>query len=567
MKGTLPAVLAMVRFRGTQHSLRLLLRFILLLLLIIVFYSSSFHLLMRWEGQSHSILSGFYWTITTMTTLGFGDIVFKSDLGRLFSMAVMLSGVVFLLVMLPFTFIQFFYAPFMDAQLAARAPRKAPPGTERHVILTHCDPITRNLIRKLTQYRYQYVLLTPDTEQALQLYDEGYHVVVGDLDNPETYRNIYADRAALVATTATDELNTNVAFTVRGLCEKVPIIATADVEASVDILERAGASHVLQVHDMTGRFLARRTHAGKSVAHVVGRFEQLVIAEATAAGTPLVGKTLASSHLRESAGVTVVGLWERGRFETARPDSKIDEHSVLLIAGSESQIEHFNRDFAVHHEVDSPVLVIGAGRVGRATVKALREQGVSYRILDKKPELLRGIEHAVEGDAAKLEDLEKAGIQKAPTVIITTHEDDINIYLTIYCRQLRPDIQILTRCTRERNIATLHRAGSDFVVSFASMGGNTIFNLLKRSDILMVAEGLSVFRVPTPSNLQGKSLVESEIRKKTGCSVIAVQRGKELEINPDPTRSLAPESELILIGGVEGQTEFLKNYHKKKKKN
>ncbi len=46
-----------------------------------------------------------------MSTLGFGDITFHSDLGRLFSIVVLFSGIVFLLVMLPFTFIQFFTPP------------------------------------------------------------------------------------------------------------------------------------------------------------------------------------------------------------------------------------------------------------------------------------------------------------------------------------------------------------------------------------------------------------------------------------------------------------------------
>ena len=54
------------------------------------------------EGEQHSWITGFYWTLVVMTTLGFGDITFTSDVGRLFSILVLLSGVVLLLVMLPF---------------------------------------------------------------------------------------------------------------------------------------------------------------------------------------------------------------------------------------------------------------------------------------------------------------------------------------------------------------------------------------------------------------------------------------------------------------------------------
>ena len=76
-----------------------------------------------------------------MTTLGFGDITFTSDIGRLFSILVLLSGVVLLLVMLPFMFISLFYAPWLEARVRLRAPREVPEGTEGHVILTEYDPI------------------------------------------------------------------------------------------------------------------------------------------------------------------------------------------------------------------------------------------------------------------------------------------------------------------------------------------------------------------------------------------------------------------------------------------
>jgi hypothetical protein len=59
---------------------------------------------MEYEGRQFSWITGFYWTLTVMSTLGFGDITFASDLGFVFSMIVLLSGIVFLLIMLPFRF-------------------------------------------------------------------------------------------------------------------------------------------------------------------------------------------------------------------------------------------------------------------------------------------------------------------------------------------------------------------------------------------------------------------------------------------------------------------------------
>ena len=91
----------------TRTNLKALFKYFVFLIVLITAFAVLFHLIMaRVEGQQHSWITGFYWTLVVMTTLGFGDITFTSDIGRLFSMVVLVSGVVFLLVMLPFLFIR-----------------------------------------------------------------------------------------------------------------------------------------------------------------------------------------------------------------------------------------------------------------------------------------------------------------------------------------------------------------------------------------------------------------------------------------------------------------------------
>ena len=148
------------------------------------------------EGQSHSWATSFYWTFVVMSTLGFGDITFQSDLGRIFSVIVLLSGTIFLLVLLPFTFIQFFFLPWMEAREAARAPTSVNAKTRDHVILTKLDSIERALIRMLEQSHINYVVLVDELVDALSLHDQGFRVMVGPFDDPETYRLAGVDRAS-----------------------------------------------------------------------------------------------------------------------------------------------------------------------------------------------------------------------------------------------------------------------------------------------------------------------------------------------------------------------------------
>lgn len=553
---------SLLRHRPSRLSILNLLRFLLLVTGLVTIYSVIFHYIMDYEGQSHSWVTGFYWTLTVMSTLGFGDITFQSDLGRAFSSIVLLSGIVFLLILLPFTFIEFFYAPWMRLQNEKRAPSSLPARTAGHVILTALDPVTSNLIKKLTQYQYNYVILVSDLNEALRLHDLGYNVVRGDLDSPETYRRIAADRARLVATTANDMLNTNIAYTVREISESVPIMATANFRASVDILELAGSNHVLQLGEMLGQALARRVSGGDTLAHVIGQFDELLFAEAPVGQTELAGKTVRESQLREQVGVTILGVWERGMFANAGPDTPLSSGTVLVLVGRAADIARYNQLYYHNKANKEPVVIIGGGRVGRATGRALMDRGLDYRIVERAPERIRANnkERYILGDAAELTVLKKAGIMETGSVVISTHDDDTNIYLTIYCRRLRPNVRIVSRATLERNVATLHRAGADFVMSYASMGANAIITLLDRSDVLMVAEGLDVFRVPTPESLAGRTLAEAGIRHKTGCTVVAWQENGAMLLNPDPHQPIPAAAELILIGTVAAERQFLQRY-------
>lgn len=560
MKFLTAQLMSLMSDRSSRVKLVILARFILVLIALVSLFSLSFHYIMSYEGRSYSWVTGIYWTLTVMSTLGFGDITFHSDVGKLFSLLVLMSGIVFLLILLPFTFIEFFYAPWIKAHNAARAPTKLIESTRGHVIITHFDGVTRTLIAKLKQYKHPYVLLVPELTEALNLHDQGYKVMLGDLDSPKTYELALADKAVMVIATASDQVNANVASTVREVSDNVPIVATANVPASLDILELAGCTQVLELCEMMGRGLARRVFDGKQLAHPIGRFGDVIIAEAMVRDTSLVGKKLRDSNLRALTGINVLGSWERGAFQTVSPDMDITAKTILVVAGSEEQIKHYNEMFQSHQAIDAPIVIIGGGRVGRATARAIKARGLDYRIVEKSPDLIRDPDKYVLGDGANLEILEEAGVRRAPVVIITTHDDDMNIYLTIFCRKLRPDVEILSRSNLERNVATLHRVGSDFVLSYAAIGANTMINLLGRMNILMMTEGLDIFEVRVPPQMVGKSVAECDIQKKTGCTVVALRVAEQSEVMLDPYMELPVNGRLILIAAPEAEQRFLKQF-------
>jgi voltage-gated potassium channel len=557
---SLGLILSLLTATARQRNVRLLVGLLTLFVALVTMYSVVFHILMDREGQSHSWPTSVYWTLVTMTTLGFGDITFTSDAGRVFSVVVLLSGSLFLLVLLPFTFIQFVFIPWMSRREQARAPRELPPETRDHLVFTGLGPIEDALIRRAERAGVAYVVMVGDLEEALRLHDRGYAVMVGDLDDPKAYRAARADQAGMVAATRTDTTNANITFTVREMSDVVPIVATASKSASVDILELAGADVVLQLGDMLGDAMAARTLAPDGLSHSIGEFAGMQIAQARVAGTDLVGKSLAEAGLRSRLGVGIIGVWEHGEFEIAGPETQLGEGSVLILAAEPDAIERYDRAYGTGSTDAERVVVIGGGRVGRAAARSVIAHGGRAVIVEQRSERIRDPELYVLGDAADLDVLVNAGVREATAVLITTHDDDVNIYLALYIRRLRPDVRIVGRANLDRNVSTLYRAGADDVLSYAATGAAAIWNHFSANDTLLVAEGLNVFQVDVPPSLVGTTLAKSGIRRATGCNVVAIEQGGVVHANPNGTMPLTADAHLVLIADAEGEARFAERH-------
>jgi Trk K+ transport system NAD-binding subunit len=516
--------------------------------------------MMLLEGQRHTWITGFYWTLTVMSTLGFGDITFHTDLGRIFSIVVLLSGIVLLLIVLPFAFIRFFYAPWLEAQLRLRAPRELRADVRGHVVICHYDEIARGLIERLRDHGIPYCVIEPDAAKAAELKADGVQVVMGEFDGSATYEAVRVAQARLVVANLGDAVNTNITLTVREKAGDVPVAAFAEDKDSVDVLELSGATHVLDLKHRLGQHLATRVTVGTAQAHRVGRFKELVIAEFPIHNTPLAGRKVAESNLRKLTGLNIVAYSERGRLLPARADTVLSDYSVAVVVGTDAQVDSLDALFVIYEPNENPVLVIGGGKVGRAVTRALRQREVPVHVVERDPALrtlLSGIATRVfSGDAADLDVVMEAGLSKAPSVVLTTNDDATNIFLAVYCRRLNPHARIVSRITHERNLEAIHRAGAEFVLSYSTLGVTSLLSLVQGRELVLVGEGVDLFVEAVPDSLARRTLAETELGTRTGLNVVALQKPDGPAVNPVGDTVLEADQQLVMLGTAEQLAQF-----------
>jgi voltage-gated potassium channel len=202
-------------------------------------------------------------------------------------------------------------------------------------------------------------------------------------------------------------------------------------------------------------------------------------------------------------------------------------------------------------------IVCGFGRIGKEICKILLEHHRPFVVIEKQAEEIKVIEElqylVLHGEAADDEVLLNAGIDRAKGLVSVVASDADNLYITLTARELNSQLYIMTRSSGARGVQTkLKRAGASKVISPYSIGARRMAHLIVRPtvtdflDLTMRAGELDLImeelQVGPDSHLNGKNLIESEIRKKFDVIVVAIKR-------QDGTMLFNPKSETRIMAG------------------
>ncbi len=565
MKSIAAELAYFLRGRAKQNLKYLFLYCAFLVGMILVYAVLFRYLMLHLEGRDFSLIAGIYWAITVMTTLGFGDITFHTDTGYIFAAVVTVSGVVFLLIILPFGLISLFLAPWIEHRLRYRPTIELPRETAGHVLIFGIDAVTRTLIRRLQASHIPFVVVTPDNSEALRLEEEeGIRVVWGSPTDPQVLGGLRVAAARYVIANLSDPENVNLCLSLRAQCD-TPIAALVSEAAHGELVRLAGANQVIPLHKILGRYLATHATTQGAMAHLLDSFGSLQIAEIPVHGTPFSGQTLAEAQVRQRTGLAVIGLWERGLFTTPTADSLLDDEALMVLAGTREQLDALEK-LTGEQPADDLVFILGHGRIGCAAATFLDRKPVPFILVDREENPACDEHVPIYGDATGRLVLKQAGIERARGLIVTTNDDSTNIFLTLASRHTQPHIRIVARANHDENVPQLYAAGADFVVSNASVGANILLNIIESKASAFLTEGINVFRRSLPARLAGQTIAASQIRPKTGCSIVALEPpgGGEPAVVPPPETVLAEGMGLILIGSPEQEEHFSRLFPKAK---
>jgi Trk K+ transport system NAD-binding subunit len=323
--------------------------------------------------------------------------------------------------------------------------------------------------------------------------------------------------------------------------------------------ELAGADIVLSPRPLLGERLAEVISTGVTteIGDGIEIGEDFEIAELLVHhGSPLAGTTLAESNLRERAGINVIGAWFRGDFETpVDPDTVLQGGTVLLLTGRAGQIQALERlpESAVREFESGETIVVGYGEVGQSVVNALAENDEQYTVVNRND--VPGVD--VVGEADDPDALREAGIDSARSVILAIPDDTATEFATLVMRDMNRDLDIAARTEEAEAVQKMYRAGANYVLSLAQVTGRmTASAVLDGAAEISMNHQVAVRRTAA-SELAGQTLAEGEVRARTGCTVVAVDRDGEILTDLGPDFRVERGDALIIAGTDEGTQKFV----------
>lgn len=302
-------------------------------LIILFIYSEVFIILKYYyENERYTLLDGVYWVISTITTVGYGDVVFYSHMGKIFTIVVMLTGVLFV-----FGFVfPYVIMPWTEMKLRLSLP-KSIEGLKNHVIVCGYNKMSIELCRQLYNHGIYYVLMDDSEENVRKALESDLKCVLCDMGVESFKRNGVENAVAIVIMWEDVEKVIDVLLTLGDYDVKKYVVFGDPFY--IKYFHYAGASKVFTPKGIIAANIAKmilermkKELKVKKILSNLGSAEILV-----GKNSIIVGKKL--GDVEKEFNVEIVAMCKRGEFVfNPEKDIIIREGTILLVVGEEKDV-------------------------------------------------------------------------------------------------------------------------------------------------------------------------------------------------------------------------------------
>lgn len=205
------------------------------------------------------------------------------------------------------------------------------------------------------------------------------------------------------------------------------------------------------------------------------------------------------------------------------------------------------------------------GLAGQA-LEDIRARDIPYIIIENDEAVtdeLRDLKMPhVNGDPCEERVLKKAMVEDAASIIIASRNDSENTFIAIATRQLNPKIKIIARVDSSETVPIYKNVEVDVIIDPQEV---TLKTLVKNAlapyatdffdeTSLFKDVNLGQFQVSKDSLVSGKQISDTDLRVKTGASIVAILKGDEMFPNPS-TDAFIQENDVLLVLGTSEQLQ------------
>jgi len=325
---------------------------ILLMFSLILVYGVAFSYF-----ENLSLLNGIYYAITTITTVGFGDITPKTNAGKIITSIYVLLGVSIGLYTLG-NFAEFFVSGYFQKTKKLRKMEKKINLLENHYIICGFGKSGKIITNKFTKENIDFVVVDNNKELLENELENNpkFKYIVGDATHDEILEKAKIKKAkGLISVVSTDSDNVYIVLSARRLNPKLYIIAKGDEKVALDKLRIAGADKVVSPHIIGGLRIAELA-IKPGILDFVSTFmsiakyeydEDLEIRKIKIGdNSPINNKTLENSNIRNISGAIIIGIKKINDDKLITNPSKdavLNEGDILYAFGNKSQIDNLEK--------------------------------------------------------------------------------------------------------------------------------------------------------------------------------------------------------------------------------